>query len=180
MTHTAREEVSNFLQNRATDTEVDAAIAAAAVAAGYPEITGSLELFDLDDDDPVWDVLDAAAAALKPKVAVIFTDRAVLDGDRFPRESIASFVIEHAADDLRAEVWLVADPLDKHTADLIEWSRSLGAKLVRLPATRTGRDQRTGLIGWLTTTRPFERVIVADTLYESSDPRVSIHRRVTR
>ena len=77
-------------------------------------------------------------------------------------------------------VCLHNEPLLDDTADLLEWRRTLGIKCAPLAATRTGRDQRLGLIDWLTTTRPFERVIVADTLYESTDPRVTVHRRVTR
>lgn len=180
MTHTARDEVRNLIENRASDAEIDAAIAAAAATAGHPEIDGDLELRNLDDDDPVWGILDATVASLKPRIAVIFTDRAVLDGALFDPGSIARFIVEHAADDLRAEVWLVADPYDKDTAALLEWRRTLGIRCAPLAATRTGRDLRIGLIDWLKGTRPFERVVVADTLYESSDPRVTVHRRVTR
>lgn len=176
----AREEVRDRIENRASDAEIDAALVAAATAQGHPEITPEISLRGLIDGHPVWDVIDAAVDALKPKIAVILTDRVVLSGLIFDPGSISRFIVDAAADDLRAEVWLVADPYDSDTADLLEWRKSLGIKLAPLAATRNGRDQRLGLISWLITTRPFEGIVVADTLYRSDDPRVTVHRRVTR
>lgn len=176
----ARDEVRERIENRASDAEIDAAIVAAATAQGHPEVTPEISLRGLIDGHPVWDAIDAAVDALKPKVAVIFTDRVVLAGSMFDAGSIARFIVDAAADDLRAEVWLVADPFDSDTAELLEWRKSLGIKCAPLAATRNGRDQRLGLISWLITTRPFERIVVADTHYRSDDPRVTVHRRVTR
>lgn len=176
----ARDEVRDRIEGRATDAEIDAAIAAVATAQGHPEIDGNLELRGCDDERPAWSIVDAAITALSPRIAVIFTDRVVLAGSMFDPGSIARFIVEHAADDLRAEVWLVADPYDDDTADLLEWRKSLGIKCAPLAATRNGRDQRLGLISWLISTRPFERVSVADTHYRSDDPRVTIHRHITR
>lgn len=176
----ARDEVRDRIEARASDAEIDAAIVAAATAQGLPEVVPDFELRGCDDD-AVWSIIDAAIDALKPKVAVIFTDRAVLSGSMFDPGSIARFVVDAAADDLRAEVWLVADPYaDRDAADLIEWRKGLGIKLAPLGATRDRRDQHLGLISWLISTRPFERIVVADTLYRSDDPRVTVHRRVTR
>lgn len=176
-----RDEVRDRIEGRASDAEIDAAIVAAATAQGHPAIDGNLELREADDDDPVWDVIDAAIASLSPRIAVIFTDTVVLDGAMFDPGSIARFIVENASDDLRAEVWLVADPYDSDTADLLEWRKSLGIKLAPMGAARmAGRNQRHGLITWLASTRPFERIVVADPTYRSDDPRVTIHRRVTR
>lgn len=176
----ARDEVRGTIEARASDAEIDAAIVAAALVQGRPDVTPDFELRGCDDD-VVWSIIDAAILALKPKIAVIFTDTVVLDGAMFDPGSIARFIIENVADDLRAEVWLVADPYDSDTADLLEWRRSLGIKLAPLAATRMAeRNQRHGLITWLMTTRPFEKIVVADPNYRSDDPRVTIHRRVTR
>lgn len=173
----ARHEVRGTIEARASDAEIDAAIVAAAIGQGRPDVTPDFELRGCDDD-VVWSVIDAAILALKPKVVVIFTDTVVLDGSMFDPGSIARFIIENVADDLRAEVWLVADPYDRDTADLIAWRKSLGIKLA---ATRTAeRNQRHGLITWITTTRPFEKIVVADPTYRTDDLRVTIHRRVTR
>lgn len=176
----AREEVRDRIEARASDAEIDSAIVAAGTAHGHPEVTPTTSIRGLIDGHPVWDAIDAAVGSLKPKIAVIFTDRVVLAGSQFDPGSIARFIVDAAADDLRAEVWLVADPYDPDTAELLEWRKSLGIKCAPLAATRNGRDQRLGLISWLITTRPFERIVVADTLYRSDDPRVSVHRRVTR
>ena len=176
----ARDEVRDRIEARASDAEIDAAIIAAATTQGRPEVVPDFELRGRDDD-AVWSIIDAAIASLKPRIAVIFTDEVVLDGAMFDPGSISRFIIENIADDLRAEVWLVADPYDTDTADLIAWRKTLGIKLAPLAATRTAeRNQRHGLITWLTTTRPFEKIVIADPTYRTDDPRVTIHRRVTR
>ena len=90
-----------------------------------------------------------------------------------------SKVVENAADDLRAEIFLVVDPLDKNTADLIEWAREHRFKIAGISATRvTGISQYARIIDGILR-RSYEQVVVADLYYESSDPRVTVHRRVT-
>lgn len=181
MTHTARSEVRDLLENRVSDTEINSAIVETATALNHPGVTPDLELRACDDDHPVWDVIDAAVLALRPRIAVILTDLAVMgEGGMFDPGSIARFVVEHGADDLRAEVFLVVDPLDRNTAALITWARSQRFKIAGISATRvTGISQYARVIDGIVR-RSYERVVVADPYYESSDPRVTVHRRVTR
>ncbi|HQE46766.1 MAG TPA: hypothetical protein PKY48_06335, partial [Rhodoglobus sp.] len=132
----ARDEVRDRIEGRASDAEIDAAIVAAAIAQSHPEIDGNLELRGCDDEHPAWSIVDAAITALSPRIAVIFTDTVVLAGSMFDPGSIARFIVEHASDDLRAEVWLVADPYDRDTADLLAWRKSLGIRLAPMGAAR--------------------------------------------
>lgn len=181
MTHTARSEVRGTIETRASDAEIDSAILTAAVALNHPEIIPDFALRGCDDDHPVWDVIDAAVLALRPRIAVVVTDLAVMGaGGLFDPGSISRFIVEHAADDLRAEIFLVVDPLDKNIVDLIEWAREHRFKIAGISATRvTGISQYARIIDGILR-RSYELVVVADPYYESSDPRVTVHRRVTR
>lgn len=170
-----------MLETYASDAEIDSAIATAAAALNHPEIIPDFALRGCDDDHPVWDVIDDAVLALRPRIAVVVTDLVVLGEDGiFDPGSISRFIVENAADDLRCEVFLVVDPLDKDTAALIEWAREHRLKVASISATRViGVSQYARVIDGIAR-RSYERVIVADPYYESTDPRVIVHRRVTR
>lgn len=180
MRHTARTEVRGTIEARASTAEIDAAIVATAAAQGHPEVTPDLDLYGCDDDHPVWNVIDAAVDALRPRIAAVVTDQVVLAGSMFDPGSIARFVVENAADDLRCEVFLVVDHWNRETAPLIEWARSLRLKIAGLSATRNESYSQYDRVISGIARRSYERVIVADLYYESSDPRVTVYRKVTR
>lgn len=181
MTHRARDEVRALIETRASDAEIDSAILTAAAALNHPEIIPDFALRGCDDDHPVWDAIDAAVDALRPRIAVVVTDLVVMGSEgMFAPGSIARFIVEHASDDLRCEVFLVVDPLDKHTGALIEWAREHRFKIAGISATRvTGISQYARIIDGILR-RSYEQVVVADLYYESNDSRVTVHRRVTR
>lgn len=178
----ARDELRDRLDVRVADAELDAAILNATPEALRAEITPGVELHRIDMEHPVWHILDAAWDSLQPRVAVIVTDRTVIDGDMFDPGSISRFIVEHAADDLRAEVWLI---VDRHSGEhdpgaLIAFAQQVGIRVVEVSRWRSARrsqygDSIDGLVR-----RSVPRIVVADTQYRSHDPRITIHRRVTR
>lgn len=177
----ARDELRDRLDARVTDAELDAVIVNATPDELRAAIKPEMELHRIDMDHLVWDILDAAWDSLQPRVAVIVTDRTVLDGDMFDPGALSRFIVEHAADDLRAEVWLIVDRHGEHDPGaLIAFAQRVGIRVTEIALWRSARpshytDAIVGLVR-----RSVPRIVVADPQYRSHDPRITIHRRVTR
>lgn len=177
-----REELRGRCDHRVTDAEIDAALSHAASVLDA-EVDPERDTATLSEDDPLWGVIDAAWQRLQPRTLVAVTDRTILEDALFDPSGLARFLVEHAADDLRAECWIVVDRYRNDGTDvrpLIEFAERYGIRVVGVPLSRSsGQDIYEHTVDRLAE-RQCPRIVIADTRYRSDDPRVTVHRRVQR
>lgn len=174
-----RDEVRDRLDRRVSDAEIDAAVCDTTPDHLREQITPETELY-ADIDDIVWEIIDRAFDALQPRVLVVLSDRAILDGSMFDPSSIARFVVEHAADDLRARVVVVLDSWDQRTTGLTAFARSVGFEIAGVSATRNAAYSVHEVTIANVLRGDFARAVVCDPWFETGDERVTVVRRITR
>lgn len=179
---TIREELRGRCDHRVTDAEIDAALRHASCVLDA-EVDPESDTVTLAEDDPLWCVIDAAWQQLQPRTLVVVTDRTILEGAMFDPGGLARFFVEHAADDLRAECWIVVDRCRNDGTDvrpLIRFAERYGIRVAGVPLTRSsGQDNYRHTLDRLTE-RQYQHIVIGDTHYRSDDPRVTIYRRVQR
>lgn len=110
---------------------------------------------------------------------IVITDRAVSTEDgQFDPASIARFVVEHAGD-VSVRVYVVIDMMNRALRPLAQFADEHGFVVWSVSATRTSRTWENEIERILQRERSRD-VIVCDTHFKSDNPRVTVHRRVTR
>ena len=144
-------------------------------------VTPTTDLTDVEDD--TWVIIHRAVAALRPRLAVVVTDRLIAFGDDgFDPGSLSRFFVEHARGVPNPHLWIVVDPAPDGWSPrrLVEFARSIGIRVNGTSLWRSpGVDYHHAAIDEIVRQR-YERIVVADTTYASADPRVVVHQRVTR